>query len=209
MTTIRDVVAAAEAARDGIPAVIAAELAAQVPPAASAGVAAAIAAQAGKVVQGSGSPNGVVTAAVGTLYVDTAKTLGAHIWRKDAGTGNTGWIVVNGDTGWRNLDATLVNGWTGTLRLRRINYQVQVQGTLTATTATARQLSAVTAGFLPSFSNVPMPAYYGGSTLIFSRVRTNTAIEMDNTTVPTNARECAVSYLTGDAWPTTLPGTAA
>ena len=39
-------------------------------------IATAIALQSGKVVQGSGAPNGVTTAGVGTRYMDTAKTLG-------------------------------------------------------------------------------------------------------------------------------------
>ena len=42
---------------------------------------------------GSGSPEGVVTAAVGSLYSDTAVTNGAAVWRKNTGAGNTGWVV--------------------------------------------------------------------------------------------------------------------
>ena len=57
---------------------------------------------------GTGSPEGVVTAAVGTYYTDTAITNGAMRWAKKTGTGNTGWQVTEGDTGWRAIanDAT-------------------------------------------------------------------------------------------------------
>ena len=54
-------------------------------------------------LRGTGFPEGVVTAAVGTYYTDTAATNGALRWVKATGTGNTGWKVVYGDTGWRNV----------------------------------------------------------------------------------------------------------
>lgn len=56
-------------------------------------------------LRGTGNPNGTVTAAVGTYYTDTAATNGAIRWVKASGTGNTGWVVVYGDTGWRTVAA--------------------------------------------------------------------------------------------------------
>lgn len=53
---------------------------------------------------GTGMPNGVVTAPVGTYYIDTAGTNGAWRWIKKAGTGNTGWVCIEGDTGLRRMD---------------------------------------------------------------------------------------------------------
>lgn len=50
---------------------------------------------------GTGSPEGVITAPVGTRYTDTAATNGAVEWIKFSGAGNTGWRVVYGDTGRR------------------------------------------------------------------------------------------------------------
>lgn len=61
-------------------------------------------------IEGSGSPEGVVTAPVGTEYIDTTKAFGAVRWRKNSGTGNTGWIVVDGDTGWRTITSWDVSG---------------------------------------------------------------------------------------------------
>ena len=51
-------------------------------------------------IHGTGMPNGKVTAPVGTTYVDMEVTNGALKWIKATGTGNTGWKVVEGDTGW-------------------------------------------------------------------------------------------------------------
>lgn len=54
-------------------------------------------------IHGTGMPNGKITAPVGTTYVDTAVTNGALKWIKQSGAGNTGWKVLIGDTGWRTL----------------------------------------------------------------------------------------------------------
>ena len=53
--------------------------------------------------EGTGSPEGVVTAPIGWRYVDRVATNGAVEWVKATGTGNTGWRVVFGDTGWRKV----------------------------------------------------------------------------------------------------------
>lgn len=42
---------------------------------------------------GSGSPEGVVTATEGKLYVDQATTP-PSLWAKASGTGNTGWVIL-------------------------------------------------------------------------------------------------------------------
>ena len=65
-------------------------------------IAAALQLVGSRVRYGTGSPTGVVTAPVGTLYVDEAITTGASIWSKRTGTGNTGWVVAVGDTDWQD-----------------------------------------------------------------------------------------------------------
>ena len=75
-------------------------------------------------IHGTGMPNGSVTAPIGTTYVDTAVTNGALKWIKQSGTGNTGWKVLIGDTGWRTLNSTskLIDGSrTSTIKIRRVN----------------------------------------------------------------------------------------
>ena len=54
-------------------------------------------------IHGTGMPNGQVEAPIGTTYVDTAVTNGALKWIKQSGAGNAGWKVLIGDTGWRTL----------------------------------------------------------------------------------------------------------
>lgn len=48
-----------------------------------------------RIQQGTGFPEGVVTANVGTIYIDTAVTNGIAIWYKKTGTGSTGYIPLN------------------------------------------------------------------------------------------------------------------
>ena len=57
-------------------------------------------AKVGYEIHGTGMPNGVVEAPIGTTYIDTAKTNGALKWIKTTDGGNEGWKVVEGDTGW-------------------------------------------------------------------------------------------------------------
>lgn len=60
----------------------------------------ALEAKTGYEIHGTGMPNGTVEAPIGTTYVDMAVTNGALKWIKHSGTGNTGWKVLIGDTGW-------------------------------------------------------------------------------------------------------------
>ena len=63
----------------------------------------------------------------GSTYTDTAVTCGAVKWVKMWGTGNTGWTVLYGDTGWRDISTLLINGWKNKanhMTMRRINYKV-------------------------------------------------------------------------------------
>lgn len=82
----------------------------------------------GHEIRGTGSPEGRITAEIGATYIDTAKTNGALKWIKATDGGNTGWKVVEGDTGW-------VLGWQydtkkdviNKLYFRRINDVVHVK----------------------------------------------------------------------------------
>lgn len=46
--------------------------------------------------EGAGSPEGVVTAPVGSIYTDSVATLGVVEWLKASGAGNTGWTPAGG-----------------------------------------------------------------------------------------------------------------
>ena len=75
---------------------------------------------------GTGMPNGKIEGKLGQTYVDTAKTNGALKWIKRTPSGNTGWAVLDGDTGWKTLNATSKLG-ASYVKARRINDIVQLQ----------------------------------------------------------------------------------
>ena len=77
-------------------------------------------------IHGTGMPNGTVSAPIGTTYVDTAVTNGALKWIKQSGTGNTGWKVLIGDTGWRTLNSVSRAG-NSFIKIRRVNNLVTYQ----------------------------------------------------------------------------------
>lgn len=77
-------------------------------------------------IHGRGMPNGVVTAPVGTTYVDEAVTNGALKWIKKSGTGNVGWEVLIGDTGWKVLPSVSKLG-NSFVKIRRVNNVVSYQ----------------------------------------------------------------------------------
>ena len=75
---------------------------------------------------GTGMPNGKVEGKLGQTYVDTAKTNGALKWIKRTPSGNQGWAVLDGDTGWKTLNAASKLG-NSYVKARRINDIVQLQ----------------------------------------------------------------------------------
>ena len=77
-------------------------------------------------IHGRGMPNGTVTAPVGTTYVDEAVTNGALKWIKKSGTGNTGWEVLVGDTGWKIIPSVSKLGGSY-VKIRRVNNIVSYQ----------------------------------------------------------------------------------
>lgn len=81
-------------------------------------------------IHGTGMPNGVVEAEIGTTYVDKNKTNGALKWIKTTNGGNQGWEVLIGDTGWRTLNSTSklkVGDRTSYIKIRRVNNLVTYQ----------------------------------------------------------------------------------
>lgn len=80
----------------------------------------------GQEIRGTGSPEGRITAEIGTTYVDVNVTNGALKWIKESGNGNTGWRVLIGDTGWRTLPVknAIANA---KVQVRRINDDIVVK----------------------------------------------------------------------------------
>ena len=77
-------------------------------------------------IHGTGMPNGKVEGTIGQTYVDTKKTNGALKWIKRTPNGNQGWVVLDGDTGWKNLNVLSKLG-NSYVRVRRINDTVYYQ----------------------------------------------------------------------------------
>ena len=75
---------------------------------------------------GEGMPNGKVEGTIGQTYVDTKKTNGALKWIKRTPSGNQGWAVLDGDTGWKTLNVSSKLG-NSHVKVRRVNDNVYVQ----------------------------------------------------------------------------------
>ena len=75
---------------------------------------------------GEGMPNGKVDGTLGQTYVDTRKTNGALKWIKRTASGNQGWAVLDGDTGWKTLPVVSKLG-ASYIQIRRINDTVYYQ----------------------------------------------------------------------------------
>lgn len=172
--------------------------------------------------KGTGFPNGVVAAPVGSIYIDTAVTAGAISWMKKSGTGNTGWEVENGDTGWRNISYWgtdgVVNGAalpTGVSPTTAIAGAIQIRRS--NATVEWRIVGAAFTG-LAAF-NIPTGFGVGG---IFKRIPTlvnsvHTYMDLGSSQAFVGVAGQSIGqwygitaiYDTTIAWPTTLPGTAA
>lgn len=70
------------------------------------------------IADGSGSPEGVVTGGIGSLYLRSNGSTGTTLYVKESGTGNTGWVAVTvataGSTIWRTNDQYATFTPTGT-----------------------------------------------------------------------------------------------
>ena len=75
---------------------------------------------------GEGMPNGKVDGTIGQTYVDTKKTNGALKWIKRTASGNQGWFVLDGDTGWKKLNVLSKLG-NSYMQVRRVNDTVSYQ----------------------------------------------------------------------------------
>ena len=166
--------------------------------------------------KGTGSPEGKVTAPVGSIYTDSAATNGAVRWIKMSGEGNTGWRIDSGDTGWREL--TPINGWAGGLYIRRINDTVYYRGKINATNATNGNAWDIPLGFrVGTLLSTQGQGYdYGRSTVTTDendpKVR-NVSFYFSRFTIngysTAHVYAINVSYPTSNDWPSTLPGTPA
>jgi hypothetical protein len=186
-------------------------------------------------IHGTGMPNGVVEAEIGTTYVDKNKTNGALKWIKTTNGGNTGWEVLIGDTGWRTLNSVSRAG-NSFIKIRRVNNLVTYQfgglqwgwfgvgkrngpgfvrhnssgdkgAKLTYPNGIPEGFRSESSLVGPIYDDKGRPYgiwYLGGvSDLNFIQFTFNDPIPTDRDIG--DIRVSAISYLTNEPWPTTLP----
>lgn len=197
-------------------------------------------------IHGTGMPNGKVSAPIGTTYVDMDVTNGALKWIKREGSGNTGWQVFTGDTGWQTLP--LINKREGAkLQVRRINDQIIVkfdglswgwfgvddmnkqeqQGSIVNKTIGDkkytwiklnigqgnnvlppgfRSASSLLSGLYGDLGDLLGSVYVGG-TDDSNAIQLRYAMERNALTndILSQIRISPITFITDDAWPTTLP----
>ena len=186
-------------------------------------------------IHGTGMPNGVVEAEIGTTYVDKNKTNGALKWIKTTNGGNTGWEVLIGDTGWRTLNSVSRAG-NSFIKIRRVNNLVTYQfgglqwgwfgvgkrngpGFVRHNSSGDKGAKLTYPNGIPegfrSESSLVGPIYDdkgrsygiwylgGGTDLNFIQFTFNDPIPTDRDIG--DIRVSAISYLTNEPWPTTLP----
>ena len=186
-------------------------------------------------IHGTGMPNGKVTAPVGTTYVDTAVTSGALKWIKRQGSGNQGWEVLTGDTGWRtlNIKSKLGNsylkvrrkndtvtyqfgglswGWFGVIRRGGVGYEAQ--GSDRERNCYILGLGGVPVGFRSEGSligniyndkGVSYGTWYLGGAGDSNMLRFQFTDPVPTDRDIGDIRVSSISYLTSEPWPTTLP----
>ena len=172
-------------------------------------------------VYGTGSPEGVVTANPSTYYTDTAGTVGAWRWLKTSGTGNTGWTVVDGDTGWRNVTSDLISvtGVDGIYLKRRLDLvTVLIRFNANIAAAGAITTNPISTGFSPiahpkaaawrPLAPIGRATQTGWLTITSGNENAGPAI-LASTITATASSRAEATWATDAAWPTTLPGTAA
>lgn len=186
-------------------------------------------------IHGEGMPNGKVDGTLGQTYVDTRKTNGALKWIKRTPSGNQGWVVLDGDTGWRKLNVLSKLG-NSYLQVRRVNDTVYYQfgGLQWGWFGIVRRSN-------PAFiahpgnrdkkcfliANGGVPSGYRASSSLIGQIFNDDGIPYGTwyvggygdanhlrfqftDPVPTDKdigdiRVSAISYITDDPWPTTLP----
>ena len=166
-------------------------------------------------LSGTGTPEGVITAAPGSTWLQTDSTTdvkGWIKWVKATGTGNTGWVAgPEADTGWRLVTAAL--GSASDLLVRRQGRLISVKST--TYTAPGGGLSYGTGFYSPptGFRNTRQESGVGrngtsGSVVVVTGDETY-GLYFLATLAASDPVYFSLSYTTDDAWPSSLPGSAA
>lgn len=160
-------------------------------------------------MEGNGFPEGVVTAPVGSTYIDRQGTNGAIQWIKKSGTGNTGWVVSQGDTGLRGINTTDPT-LTGFLYLRRVGSTVTLHSGNLAATATVPPnpvgVFLVPDGFKRYGGVGNIHSMFGNGAVPNLQMTIESSIYLWGANANASLRVLVTSWPTSDAWPSVLPG---
>jgi hypothetical protein len=168
-------------------------------------------------LSGTGTPEGVVTAAPGSTWLQTDATTdvkGWIRWVKATGTGNTGWQAgAEADTGWRDV-ATDASGLTGsgiTAQIRRTGATVAYRLSFAQSGAASGVTVVSAAGFRGTAPTTYVPIYGNNTGAVVGAAEVGSATVKVYTTASGNGGTVSadVMYSTSDAWPSSLPGSAA
>jgi len=165
-------------------------------------------------LSGTGSPEGVVTAAPGSTWLQTDATTdvkGWIRWVKATGTGNTGWVAgPEADTGRRAI-AIDGAGWSGTLNLRRIGNvcTLYTVGGATMPASGLTVLNATPTGFKPvgsAYAAGTVMNTWGGNVGCVA-VTAAAGVQILPTFTLNNTKQAvfSITWDTTEAWPTSLP----
>jgi hypothetical protein len=168
-------------------------------------------------LSGTGSPEGVVTAAPGSTWLQTDATTdvkGWIKWVKATGTGNTGWQAgPEADTGLREIAVDGTN-WSGNLRYRRIGNMVWYRTIALTMGVGIASGSAWTAAVVPAGfrmqGDLIIPTRNTGSGQVSGMLIAGSgAGSYYGTLTAGQAIIFGGVGTTADAWPSSLPGSAA
>ena len=173
-------------------------------------------------LSGTGVPNGVLSAAPGSSFLqigDAVTVSGNLLWRKATGTGNTGWVPEGAlaDTGWRDVSADLLNSWASVTPplLRRVGNRVDlnVRFRLDTSGASADKFYALPSGFRPTSAGESVLGFFNAGFATAATGFTPVYYTLSDYTVCSISRDIRTSgyltWVTDDAWPSSNPGSAA
>lgn len=163
-----------------------------------------------RMFEGSGSPEGNLAAPVGSRYVAIGGSSGAVEWLKVTGTGNTGWVALLADTGFRNISAQIATRSSGTVQsayLRRVGDVVDfyLDMTMPNNEASPYLLWTLPVGFRPPVARYGALQDNNENAANTTSVGSNGEINLYSPHATKRDRWNGV-WTTRDAWPSSLPG---
>ena len=161
--------------------------------------------------QGAGGQWALPGTPITNLGFYTDESVGRRLFQWDAN--NSRWQQTYSDTGVRDMTGlTLTDGWalstSNYFTLRRVGNVVSLGTELTGASVTGTNITTIPAGFRPSFGGWSFAFAIGASsTARLCEVTVAGAMVVFDYTTSAQHRIHS-TWITNDAWPTTLPGTA-